>query len=83
MSICNVSVTLSLSVPVSETVCRRVVEGDVICLVPVFHHAMDQMGRPICPRYTLEMNKNKGVAVSVPGTFDFLRTWSVEYASRH
>lgn len=28
---------------------RRVATGDVICLVPSFHHTMDQMGLPICP----------------------------------
>lgn len=28
---------------------RRVMAGDVICLVPGFHHTMDQMGLPICP----------------------------------
>jgi len=28
---------------------RRVLPGDIVCLVPSFHHTMDQMGLPICP----------------------------------
>jgi len=28
---------------------RRVVKGDIVCVVPSFHNTMDQMGLPVCP----------------------------------
>jgi len=31
-------------------VLRRVVKGDIVCVVPSFHKTMDQMGLPVCPR---------------------------------
>jgi hypothetical protein len=30
---------------------RRVVKGDIVCVVPSFHNTMDQMGLPVCPRF--------------------------------
>ena len=58
LSLCSSCPSGSLSLLVlcpSDSLClclhRRVMAGDVICLVPGFHHTMDQMGLPICPRY--------------------------------
>jgi hypothetical protein len=38
---------------------RRVMAGDVICLVPGFHHTMDQMGLPICPSDRQKNRRNR------------------------